>query len=1014
MLNKTLRSVLSLAVVFCLLLGMSGNAIVLAATNPVDDAFAEVDQEVYGTIGELNATIDDLEDQIDELEDTLLDGEQQLLEGKEKLAEAKQMLADVEDGDLKEGNEKLAEAKQMLADVEDMLRSESLYEDNYASALDSFKASQEYADAKAEALQELYNELLNEARASQDYADAKADVLEEVYNEAYEEAKAEAMAEAGAAFDEATFSAEFDEEFWNEFDQAEFDAEFDNAFVEEFDEEFYSDGNQAEFESEFAEAAEELFKEEFDEQFAEKIAEAEAAVADAKAELAKAEAYVANVNEAIAGYKATIAHAELEIAEAELLIADAKTTIAVARNTVANARELVDGAEKTYTDLRNAVANPEMSVAFVEKTVVELNANYVAAWNALLQLDQDIDDLIAAYDALAQYEIDAITVAPFYQEEVKINSVWVELADGEKVGFDGMTLPEVKVDYSFTFEGIVIPEKPETLTTLDETLAEAIETGVTLNVAMATFVEIVEDIVAEANDLADEVLNFEFDANIELDDAMVGEVYDWLYNNPAEVCALVEEYGVYALDMLVKYGPYALDLLEEHSDLVVISMVVVLGATVMNVTLGAAILGYVGTQTDFLNDYKIDVAKAAAELYAEYGDEAEALVEVYVEYLGLRERFYNATHADYTIFHDSLYLAIGDGTALPGGYADKLAEMMGISHMSANLAQIDMTVEEAIALVKQQAELVGKADLITLGFSNIPASFDVLNALVADYESNMDAEIELVAKDIDAVLAEVKAYMIEAGLGQEEIALVDEAGALADEALVALRNRLVAEGVTDATVEMVMSAAEAYAVAYISRAAWYPCLVHAIQKINPDAQIVIVGTYNDMEGVVLDVNGNAINVGEYINYMTAAANLENLAQAFFGEGVIYVHASAVETVFEEYAYENLNNLGYLMSIMNDEMLPSEAGHAYIAEQIYNALNVKYCIWGDVNGDNKVTCRDARLILKYIAGTIDETGLNLTLADVNGDGMVTTRDARLILKLITEQIEHFPVCELSEA
>ena len=46
MLNKTLRSVLSLTLVFCLLLGMSGNAIALAVGSPVDDALAQVDDYV--------------------------------------------------------------------------------------------------------------------------------------------------------------------------------------------------------------------------------------------------------------------------------------------------------------------------------------------------------------------------------------------------------------------------------------------------------------------------------------------------------------------------------------------------------------------------------------------------------------------------------------------------------------------------------------------------------------------------------------------------------------------------------------------------------------------------------------------------------------------------------------------------------------------------------------------------------------------------------------------------------
>ena len=193
----------------------------------------------------------------------------------------------------------------------------------------------------------------------------------------------------------------------------------------------------------------------------------------------------------------------------------------------------------------------------------------------------------------------------------------------------------------------------------------------------------------------------------------------------------------------------------------------------------------------------------------------------------------------------------------------------------------------------------------------------------------------------------------------------------------------------------------------------YPELVKTIREVNADALIVIVGTYNDLEDVVVDVNGRKINVGKYTEYLINVANLENLMQAVHCDNVIYVGASDVETELEAENLGQMNNLGYLMSILGDKMLPSDAGHAYIAQRIYDALNVRYAIWGDVNGDRKVTTCDARLILMYIVGKIDETGLDLEWADVDGDGKITTADARLILCLIVGKIEHFPVCRFSE-
>ena len=345
--------------------------------------------------------------------------------------------------------------------------------------------------------------------------------------------------------------------------------------------------------------------------------------------------------------------------------------------------------------------------------------------------------------------------------------------------------------------------------------------------------------------------------------------------------------------------------------------------------------------------------------------------------------FSDATHADYTIFHDSLYVAIGDSTAVSDSYVDKLAELLEIPHMTENLAQMDMTIAEAIDLVGEESKLISKADLITLGFSNIAASRDMLNALNGNYTADWSAAV-----------------------GQDAAALIDSA-------LAALKTQMVADGLDEETVKMALDAANAYAYAYAARCMLYPELVKTIREVNADALIVIVGTYNDLEDVVVDVNGRKINVGKYTEYLINVANLENLMQAVHCDNVIYVGASDVETELEAENLGQMNNLGYLMSILGDKMLPSDAGHAYIAQRIYDALNVRYAIWGDVNGDRKVTTCDARLILMYIVGKIDETGLDLEWADVNGDGKVSTADARWILMLVVDYVEHFPVCNFSK-
>ncbi len=1098
MFNKTIRSVLSLALAFCLLLGMSGNAIAMAVSNPVDGALGQVDTKVYGTIDELNATIDELEDVIDEMEFvTLPNAIATLADAEIKLKNAEKELATLTaaEGDVTVANNKLADAKAKLAEAKDMLEGEKLAElrqTAYDKAFEQF--SDMVADAEADAWKqfeeavgkeyktqsEKLQKALDDAKAdlnkqiadkkaelNQTLADKKAEMETEIANKqaelnqklADEKAKLdEKLALAGA--DQAAIDAAY-AEFNAEAEkaQAEFDAKAADARAKYAEAKAEAEKKAADaeaeawktydakceeawviFNDEAGEAAEqarkdvqkaideakadakEQFEQKFKEEFQKKLDEMEVQLDEAEKAMVRVEAYVAEVNAAVEYYQGVIEDAKQIIVDANALIEDAQETIKVARETIEQARTLVNNVEKTYTELRVAIANPQPSLSYIRETVATLEANYNAAWNALLDLDEDIDNLIVAYDELSKFEIGEINVHrdPIIGFEVGPFEVKAD-TDGDGVeetyGMGVTKLPTVDLSqYDFYFEGMQMPELPETVNTLDTTLDNIIAKGISLNAALAYYVAAAKQAVAKALDVTVDALGITYNFlknNLNKEGAV--KVYNWLYNNPDKVCAVVKEFGVYGLDLLVQYGPYALDLLEKHSDLAILGMKLTAGGVYLTVTLGAAVLGYVGDRLNFLNDYKADVVNAARKLYAKYGDEAKALVEVYVDYLGLRERYHAATHGEYTIFHDSLYVAIGDSTAAASGsYVDKLADMLQIPHMTENLAQFDLTIEDAIALVGENAELIGKADMITLGFSNIPASFEVMNAIVDEYGNDFTTQVgQTVSKGLDKALAALKQVMMEANVREEYVNMVDEAGVLIENALVALNERLIAEGLDEATINMVMDATEAYAIAYLTRMAWYPCLVDTVRDVNADAPIVIVGTYNDLDGVVLDVNGRNVNIGDYTKYLIAVANLENLVQAFFCDDVIYVNAHNVETVFEENAYEGLNNLGYLEKMLNDEMLPSVAGATYIAEQIFNALDVDYQIWGDVNGDRKVNCRDARLILQYAAGMITENDLDLTWGDVNGDGKVNSRDARLILMLRAGMIEHFPVCGLSE-
>lgn len=1009
MFNKTIRSVLSLALVFCLLLGMSGNAIAMAVSNPASGAIDKIDAEVNATIADLEAMIAELEKEVATQEQNLADAEGKLDTGKKDLAEARKTLDEKRDqldeakAELNEVEAELNKADEMLGKLNDKVADYQKQLDDAQAQLDDAAVKLENAKTELDAAMEQWED------ADKKLTEAKAELDEKqaAYDQAIADGvPAEALADAKAELDEA-------KKQWEDADKKLNDA-LDQLTKANLD------LAEAEVKLGEAQADKDAYQTKLNDAKVQ-LADAQDQVDWAKAEYQKLYDTIDEIETTIDDYEAKADEADAAVLKAEETLPKAEKALVEAKEALADAKTVVENIKTTYATLYEAVNNPTVSLDFVRETVLALNEQMQTLWNSAQALQTSLNELVAAYEKLEGFAIDPIVIEAYDFEGLTIEKFEVGEYRYDEIGFyfagykfDGYTVDPVHVD-GYSFEGFTAPKMPAQLTEISKTLDNVLGKVATLNTAMQSFVAAAKKVVAKALDVAEENIDLVYAVKNNLNKEGLKKVYNWLYNNPDKVCAAVKEYGVYGLELLVQYGPYALDLLEEHSELAILGMKLTAGGVYLTVTLGAAVLGYVGDKLDFLNDYKDEIIEAARKLYAKYGDEAKALVKVYVEYLQLEERYYNATHADYTIFHDSLFVAIGDGASVgPNNYVDQLAELLEIPHMTENLAEIDMTVEDAISMVKDQADLLAKADLITLNFSNITASTDLLSALADEHDNDFTSDVnQIIAKGLDKVLAELKEQLLAHGVEEDTAAMVDRAGELAHKALNVLNEKMIAEGMDEATVNMVMDAAEAYLAAYVTRMAWYPALVKDIREINPDAQIVIVGTYNELEGVVVEVGNRKIDAGEIEKCLIAVANLENLLQAFACEKVIYVHASAVETVFEEAAYEDLNNLGYLMSILGDEMLPSEDGHAYIANEIFEALNVEYKIWGDVNGDRKVNCRDARLILRYAAELITEEDLDLTWGDVNGDGMVNARDARLILKLSAELIEHFPVCNLSE-
>ncbi len=119
----------------------------------------------------------------------------------------------------------------------------------------------------------------------------------------------------------------------------------------------------------------------------------------------------------------------------------------------------------------------------------------------------------------------------------------------------------------------------------------------------------------------------------------------------------------------------------------------------------------------------------------------------------------------------------------------------------------------------------------------------------------------------------------------------------------------------------------------------------------------------------------------------------------FDNGVEY---TINEFVFEDgkwvlyadsYSLETGEFVGEMAVILNEDLT---------IDSIY--FTQKTIELGDVNCDGVVTAVDARLVLQYVAGLVEDYELNMYYADVNGDGYVTAVDARIILQKVAGLVE----------
>ena len=328
-----------------------------------------------------------------------------------------------------------------------------------------------------------------------------------------------------------------------------------------------------------------------------------------------------------------------------------------------------------------------------------------------------------------------------------------------------------------------------------------------------------------------------------------------------------------------------------------------------------------------------------------------------------------ATNYYYVRTSDSFYAAIGGE-----GYAELVANGLGVSfealaglRASDLIAILDKTYENDAygdALLANNADLVAKyletikkADLITLDLGEADlfgfvanqvtgmlldtyasvVEFFVINGIleaaptVEAYEMDWTRFADFIsAEDVAEIKAAIDKAITDAGIPETYKYTIEHTQNIGGKDLV-----------ISYPVDLYPAQFVAYAIeCYLYAAANYTCnftaAVEAIHAVNPNAQIVIVGSTNPLAELELTVEG--VDIGKAIALFVEAIDAQAFSCALTLPGTTFVSVKGAETGIDA---ENIIDFEKLC-INTGAFGTTEAGNAFIADKILSAITVSDC------------------------------------------------------------------------
>ena len=122
-----------------------------------------------------------------------------------------------------------------------------------------------------------------------------------------------------------------------------------------------------------------------------------------------------------------------------------------------------------------------------------------------------------------------------------------------------------------------------------------------------------------------------------------------------------------------------------------------------------------------------------------------------------------------------------------------------------------------------------------------------------------------------------------------------------------------------------------------------------VKTLSTNALNIVNGIYNDIAAIEIPVFAGASFSIDFGTILSAPTTIQSLVYAYSMKNVIFVDIAGADV-----AHDAEDLVEFIMAYLADNSVAdvTEAGHAYIAEQIYNALNV---VCGHRDADNDHVC-----------------------------------------------------------